>query len=79
MELIQMLLNNEDILIIHTNDNDRLVGDIQGALNDYLYEQEDQKEHLEYYEDENKEMMKHINKLEKMLDNRKINYKRWND
>lgn len=87
IDLIRMLyLESHGIKVINKYGDTRLVDDILSALTEFIDEHdgvlgdtEELEESLEIKENEIKEMIKHINKLERMLNSRNVNYKNWEE
>lgn len=72
-------LFSEDIIIEHVGGDSRLVSDIKTSVLEELEKAEDFDGELAYAEEMNELMSRHIRKLEKMLDSRKVRYKNWGE
>jgi len=79
LDLVESILEDDNIEIIHKYGDDRYVQDIEVGLNSILEEYIDYKESDKETKEEKDLMLKHINKLEKMLDRRSVTYKTWED
>lgn len=77
--LLNLFLSSEDIRITQDGQQTRLTRDIEESLLELTEEAQDQIGEVEELEVVNKLAIKHIKKLESMLDKRNATYKNWDD
>lgn len=87
IDLVKYLLTDYSKLQVTSTDNDtRLVNDFKDALNSVLYMLDDKdgeimelQDQIDEHQKEMNEMLKHIKKLERMLNKRDIKFKTWDE
>ncbi|PAV30238.1 hypothetical protein CIL05_07155 [Virgibacillus profundi] len=85
IEIVENILGDHSSLeVTHCYDDSRSVGDFKEALEEVLNSLTDKEEYIEEYKEEiadhqqdKKEMLKHIKRLEKMLNKREVKFKNW--